>query len=160
MRTPQEIRSEIEERIAQFSSGATIIFDVGPDIYLACDIFRVVRVAPIYAEDGSVEAVHWFLGYNPTFHTSSHYGAARVVKVLGWNWVTPSAVDLELDGSVMRGAKKMRIELLQPETNPRDVGLMNNIEEWRKSASGEIARTEEMIRSIHENHYEVIIDQD
>ena len=82
MRTPEEIKAEIEEKLAQFNGGAVIIFDVGPNIYLACDIFRVVRVAPIYAEDGSEEAVHWFLGYNPSFHTSSHYGAAGVVKVL------------------------------------------------------------------------------
>ena len=160
MRTPEEIKDEIEGKLAQFSDGAVIIFDVDPNIYLACDIFRVVRVTPIYAEDGSEEAVHWFLGYNPSFHTNSHYGAARVVKVLDWNWVTSSVVDLDLDGSVMGGAKKMRIELLQPRINPRDVGLMESIERWRSSDIGKIARTEKMIKDVHENHYEVITDQE
>ena len=83
-----------------------------------------------------------------------------MVKVLNWNWVTSSVVDLDLDGSVMGGAKKMRIVLLQPRINPREVGLLEIIARWRSSDIRKIARTEEMIKNVLENHYGVITDQD
>ena len=84
MRTPKEIREEIEEKLAIFKAGASIRFDVQPETPLVCEAFSVIKVVPIYAEDGSEEAVHFYLGYAPTFHTESRFGAARVVKVLGW----------------------------------------------------------------------------
>ena len=54
----------------------------------------------------------------------------------------------------------MRVELLQPRINRRDVGLMESIERLRSSDIGKIARTEKMIKDVHENHYGVITDQE
>ena len=67
MRTPKEIREEIEEQLAIFKAGARLNFDTQPrDILpLACDEFRVIKDEPIHAEDGSEEAVHFYLGYAP-----------------------------------------------------------------------------------------------
>ena len=157
MRTPEEIKDEIEGKLAQFSDGAVIIFDVDPNIYLACDIFRVVRVEPIYAEDGSEEAVHWFLGYNPSFHTNSHYGAARVVKVLNWNWLASSVVDLDLDGSVMNGAKKMRIELLMPDSSRDDQILKDDLDRWREDKAYAWAGTPEVLKERFDGLYRVFL---
>ena len=127
MRTPEEIKTEIEEKLATFKAGASIKFDVKPGIYLACDMFGVVTVTP-YAKDKSEETVHWFLGYSPAFHPESQYGAARVVKVLSWNWIEDYEVELELDGSNLGGAKLMHIELLSPNNSVNDRRLMQYLE--------------------------------
>ena len=127
MRPPEDIREEIEKRLAIFKAGASIRFDVQPETPLVCDAFSVVKVLPLNAE----EEVHWFLGYAPTFHTDSRVGAARVVKVLNWKWGDEYEVEF-FDGSVMNGAKKMRIELLMPDLSRDDQILKDDLDRWRE----------------------------
>lgn len=141
MRTPKEIREEIEEQLAIFKAGARLNFDTQPrDILpLACDEFRVVKVEPIYAEDGSEEAVHFYLGYAPAGWPNSRFGALRVVKALSWNWTEEYEVEIELDGSMMKEARMMRIELLMPESSEIDEALTEELRRWNGSEAKEIA---------------------
>ena len=153
MRPPEEIREEIEKRLAIFKAGASIRFDVQPETPLVCDAFSVVKVLPLNAE----EEVHWFLGYAPTFHTDSRFGAARVVKVLNWKWGDEYEVDLELEGSVMNGAKKMRIELLMPDSSRDDQILKDDLDRWREDKAYAWAGTPEVLKERFDGLYRVFL---
>lgn len=141
MRTPKEIREEIEDKLAIFKAGARLNFDTQPEgiLPLACDEFRVMKVEPIYREDGSEEAVHFYLGYAPAGWQNSRFGALRVLKALSWNWTDEYEVEIELDGRMMNRAKQMKIELLIPSASRIDEALAQELKNWHSSEAKKLA---------------------
>ena len=50
-----------------------------------------------------------------------------MVKALSWNSTEEYEVEIELDGSMMKEAKRMRIELLMPESSQIDEALTEEL---------------------------------